>query len=226
MGAADGAAGALLGLLDAGLEGLGWGIAGRVGGRAHAVVVARRCRWRRASDVDIAAEVRGDRVAQVLHVVDPGQLCAWRHGHALSRRRSGERRIVVGCLLARRLRLAPSSRGHGRIRALGQGLGACTCRIFDGADVLILVPGQGGAASEGLLAVGIRASIGSLAGVNAAMASKRAAITEGLCTRLSVGPGLLGLAGIGACVPCYTAHSGAASRQCAHANGLSEQTVG
>ena len=133
---------------------------------------------------------------------------------------------MVGCLLAPRQRLAPSSRGHGGIRALGQGLGPCTCRIFEGADVLILVPGQGGAASEGLLAVGIRASVGPLAGMDAAMASEGAAVAEGLQHTTVSGLWLAGPVNMGACIPCYTAHSGAASRPCAHANGPSAQTVG
>ena len=45
---------------------------------------------------------------------------------------------------------------------------------------MVLMPGQSGTASEGLLAIGIRTFVGPLARMNPAVPGQRAAITEGL----------------------------------------------
>ncbi len=87
----------------------------------------------------------------------------------------------VAGLLARgpRLVLGTLRRSNGA-RALGKGFGAGTCRLLDGAGVVVLVARQGGAASKGLLAVDIGALVGARARVNAAMPSQRAAVAKGL----------------------------------------------
>jgi len=50
---------------------------------------------------------------------------------------------------------------------------------------MVLVPGQSGTPSERLLAIGIRALVGSLAGMNSAVPGQGAAVTEGLATSLT-----------------------------------------
>jgi hypothetical protein len=45
---------------------------------------------------------------------------------------------------------------------------------------MVLMTREGGSASESLLAVGVRALVRSLSGMDSSMASQRAGITEGL----------------------------------------------
>ena len=88
---------------------------------------------------------------------------------------------MVRCLLARGLRLAPSSgSGSSGARTLSQGFGPGTCRVFDCADVMVLMPSQRRTSGKRFLAVGIGAFVGPLSRMNASMASQRAAVTEGL----------------------------------------------
>lgn len=65
-------------------------------------------------------------------------------------------------------------------------LGLCfSSGFFDGPSVVVLVACQRRAAREGLLTVGIRAFVGSLARVNAAMPGQRRRVAKGLATSLT-----------------------------------------
>lgn len=60
-------------------------------------------------------------------------------------------------------------------------LGLCFRSSFlDCPSVMILVSSQSGTARKGLLAVGVRAFVGSLSGVDAAMSGQRGRIAEWL----------------------------------------------
>lgn len=52
--------------------------------------------------------------------------------------------------------------------------------FFDGPSVVVLVACQRRTAREGLLTVGVRAFVGSLAGVNATMSGQRGRVAKGL----------------------------------------------
>lgn len=63
-----------------------------------------------------------------------------------------------------------------------RGLG---CSLLYRANVLVLMPRQGSAASEGLLAVGVRALVRTVTRMGASMTGQRAAIAEGPSTPLA-----------------------------------------
>lgn len=169
--AASGAAGALLGLFNAGLEGLGRAIGGRVGCGAHAIVISRGSGWRGAPDVDVPTEMRRDRVAEILHVIHPRQLCTGGHGDGPLPWRGGacQWRLMVRRLLTARPRLAPSSRGGGNSSTLRQCFGSGPSRVLNSADVVILMPSQSRATSKRLLAVRIWTLVGPLPRMNTTM---------------------------------------------------------
>lgn len=76
---------------------------------------------------------------------------------------------------------------------------------------MVLMAGERGAASESLLAVGIRALVRTLAGVDAAMASQRARVTEWLCFGQQRSGHVAARAKV---LPCRNARTCVASRLC------------
>jgi hypothetical protein len=159
------------------LKRLGWS----VGMRGHGPTVGRtaiagqRRRGRSrggpgAALGEIPTHVRRDRTAAHIVVasravhVQRRELTARRHRRVLR----GGRGRMDGSVLGKHSFTRTST-----ILILPQ-LGLCFSRgFFDSPSVVILVPCQRRTAREGLLAVGVRTFVGSLAGVNAAMSGQR-----------------------------------------------------
>lgn len=110
------------------------------------------------------------------HAITASHIDARRHGHgALVGGGCGKRGAVVGHVVALRPGLGQTLR-FGRSKGSGSGRGS----FLNSSAVMILVTCKSSSAGESLLAVGIGALVGSLARVRSSMASKRAAVAEGL----------------------------------------------
>lgn len=88
---------------------------------------------------------------------------------------------------------ATSPAGCASTRSKGSSCGGGS--LLNSASVMVLVTSQSGATRESLLTIGVRALVGSLARMDAAMASQGARVTERLCkesarvqTRIVGGP--------------------------------------
>ena len=223
MGAADIAARPLL-VLDARLERLGRAVSGRVRGRPHTTIEARRRGRGGAGRVHVAKVDRKRAVVDVLQVADAAQLDARRHGKIALRWRGGrEGRSVVGHLVAFGSRSRPCRGGVG---APSQGFRGGPRRLLDGTGVVVLMPREGRATSKGLLAVGKRTLVRTLSGMNATMSRERAAVAEGLQRSMVSNGTFTAAGGTRQDLPCHIARTGEASRPCARGYARSERSVG
>ena len=84
------------------------------------------------------------------------------------------------------------------------------------------MPCEGRTAGESLLAVGIRALVGALAGMDPAVTSQRTAIAKRLKNLLEIFHEFADSQNI----PCRNARTCEASRQCVHESAQSEQSAG
>jgi hypothetical protein len=95
---------------------------------------------------------------------------------------------VVGAGVAKPVgaRRAAGKAAHLTGRAAGQNRSGGAGGVLNGARVVILVARQGGTPRKCLLAVGVRAFVGALAGVDAAMAGQGAGVAKGLAAALAL----------------------------------------
>lgn len=145
----------------------------------------------------------------------------------LGRGRRGERRRMVGRLVTIGARLPGRSDGPYGVRCTScKCLRGRPCCVFDRSRVVILVPGQGCPSGERLLAIRVRAFVGSLARMNSPMPRQRAGVTEGLHHPLSVASGLFSAGNgedRGGVSPFHNARTGEAFRPCEPVGVQSEQ---
>lgn len=77
------------------------------------------------------------------------------------------------------------SAGGGAVFAVTKVCFSLSGGLFDGAGVVVLVAGEGCAASEGLLAVGVGTLVWPLAGVDSAVSGERGGVAEGLAAAVT-----------------------------------------
>lgn len=92
--------------------------------------------------------------------------------------------------------------------------------LFNGPGMVVLMARQGGPASKGLLAIGIRALVGSLAGMDSAMTGQGRGVTKSLAGSDASCCYLSGY------IPCHIFRTYAVSRQYGRGNAQSTQTAG
>lgn len=163
-------------------------------------------------------------VVLVLHGVGTGEIGTGRHRHgSLCRRRCRHRRAVVRDLVAIGAGRACGSRPRHTVTS--QGLCGGTRSILNRARVMVLVAGQGRAAGEGLLTVGVGALVRALARVYTTVPGQGTRVAEGLRMSISTGTRHSHMLGLVNSL-CHSARTCVASLQCARAGERSRQNAG